>query len=182
MSLSSSILLGLRISLRLCPSSLWLSQPSDLWEHLPSLPGDVWSSGLATSHLSSSHGPCPHPRGLQSPDWGEAAKGEGREKGSRPPRVTQLGGGEARECRGAQTGPAAEEPELDGGARSVLRAWGQAGGFPHNPTRPFLCRPFSPGACSRLGPLHLLFPPPGMPFPQIPIQWDVTPPAPGSPP
>lgn len=100
------------------------SQPSDLWEHLPSLPGDVWSSGLATSHLSSSRGPCPHPRGLQSPDWGEAAKAEGREKGSRLPRVTQLGGGEARECRGAQTGPAAEEPELDGGARSVLRSRG----------------------------------------------------------
>lgn len=83
---------------------------------------------VAASHLSSSHGPCPHPRGLQSPDWDEAAKGKGRGKGSRLPRVTIWEEVKPESAEGLRL--AADEPEPDGGASSVLKAWGQASGFP----------------------------------------------------
>lgn len=85
-------------------------------------------------------GPCPHPRGLQSPDWDEAAKGKGREKGSRLPRVTQLGGGEARECRGAQTGCRRARTGWRG--QLCTESLGPGQRLPHNPPGPFSAGPF----------------------------------------
>lgn len=189
------------LHLRLCLSSsiLWVSaSPSDSVLHLcvslspttswspPSVPArGTWWQCCLTSEQQPTVGPswaCPT-LGPQSPDWDEAAKGKGREKESRLPRFTQW-----EEVKPEGLRLAADEPELDGGASSVLRAWGQASGL-HSPARPFLYQAFPLELVSRLGPLpecpspdphtmgcHSPIPPPGA-LPETPAEIATAPPS-----
>lgn len=147
----------------------------------PSIPARRHVVAVAASHLSSSHGPCPHPRGLQSPDWDEAAKGKGRGKGSRLPRVTHLGGGEARECRGAQTGCRRARTGWRG--QLCTESLGPGQRLPLTPPGPFSAGPFpleivlAWGLCTSRS-LRLECPSPRSPYSGMSLP---TPP-PGSPP
>lgn len=98
---------------------------------------------------------------------GEAAQSKGQEKGIDLPRVTQLGGGKARKYPGAQTG-LAQRQRAGGGAKAWTENLGPAYPSFLPKSKQAICSlgSFPPMGLFSSGPLHSLFPLPGIPFPK----------------